>query len=188
MPGETALGYACSWGHLGVVKLLVDAGVDVNAVEHDPEDAFRNTALDCCSQQPEIGAFLRSVGAKRLAEMEGGAERWIEADERRHGETPPSNPGWSTDVGTHQRRSLVTLSYISGEHIEAGDRIRYHGDAGHVEFVATARTGDPAQDWFITEFPGGGVMIWAEGFGSVFLESDGIDDFLEFVSRAPSPG
>lgn len=71
--GETALGYACSWGHLAVVRLLVDAGVDVNAVEHDPEDEFRNTALDCCSQQPEIAAFLRSVGARRLSEMEGGA-------------------------------------------------------------------------------------------------------------------
>jgi uncharacterized protein len=71
--GETALSYACSWGHLAVVRLLVDAGVDVNAVEHDPDDGFRNTALDCCSQQPEIATFLRSVGAKRLAEMEGGA-------------------------------------------------------------------------------------------------------------------
>jgi ankyrin repeat protein len=73
--GETALGYACSWGHLAVVRLLVDAGVDVNALEHDPEDDLRNTALDCCSRQPEIAAFLRSVGAKHAAELKDGAQQ-----------------------------------------------------------------------------------------------------------------
>jgi len=72
--GETALGYACSWGHLAVAQLLVKAGADVNAVEHDPEDNFRNTALDCCAAHPEIGAFLRSVGAKRAVELEAGRE------------------------------------------------------------------------------------------------------------------
>ncbi len=71
--GETALGYACSWGHLPVVRLLVEAGADVNALEHDPEDYFQNTALDCCGDHPEISEFLRSVGAKRAAEMKGGA-------------------------------------------------------------------------------------------------------------------
>lgn len=71
--GETVLGYACSWGQLPVVRLLVDAGVDVNALEHDPEDAFCCTALDCCSRHPEIAAFLRSVGARHAAELKDGA-------------------------------------------------------------------------------------------------------------------
>jgi hypothetical protein len=73
--GETALGYAASWGHLPVVRLLVDAGVDVNALEHDQEDDLRNTALDCCSAHPEIASFLRSVGAKHAAELEDSAQR-----------------------------------------------------------------------------------------------------------------
>jgi Ankyrin repeats (3 copies) len=68
--GETALGYACSWGHLPVVRLLVAAGVDVNALEHDSEDDLRNTALDCCSRHPDIAAFLRSVGAKHAADLQ----------------------------------------------------------------------------------------------------------------------
>ena len=71
--GETALGYACSWGHLPVVQLLVAAGVDVNAVEHEAEDGWRNTALDCCAGHPEIAAYLRAVGAKHVGELEDGA-------------------------------------------------------------------------------------------------------------------
>jgi hypothetical protein len=30
-------------------------------MEHDPEDDFRNTALDCCSDKPEIEQYLRST-------------------------------------------------------------------------------------------------------------------------------
>jgi hypothetical protein len=82
---------------------------------------------------------------------------------------------------------MAALKYTAGEDIKAGDRIRYDGEVGHVEFLVTEKTGDPAQDWFMNEFPDGGVMIWAEGFGSVFLETDQIDDDLELVSRAPSP-
>jgi hypothetical protein len=72
--GETALGYACSWGHLEVVRLLVEAGANVNAMEHDPEDDFRNTALDCCRGKPEIEQYLRSKGALTIAEIERGGE------------------------------------------------------------------------------------------------------------------
>jgi len=28
-----------------------------------------------------------------------------------------------------------------------GDLITFHGDAGTVEFIVNAATGDPAQDW-----------------------------------------
>ena len=78
---------------------------------------------------------------------------------------------------------MKVLTYLSGEDIRAGDRIRFHGDAGHVEFVVTEKTGDPGQDWYIDEFPGGGAMIWAEGFGSVFLGLGDIDEDLELMSR-----
>jgi len=68
--GEVALGYACSWGQLGAVKLLVEAGADVNAVEEDPESGYRNTPLDCTHNYPEISAYLRSKGAKHLDELD----------------------------------------------------------------------------------------------------------------------
>jgi hypothetical protein len=52
-----------------------------------------------------------------------------------------------------------------------------------VDFIVVHRTGDHARDWYVDQFPGGGVMIDAEGFGSVFLHVTEIDDQLELVSR-----
>jgi len=77
--------------------------------------------------------------------------------------------------------------YQSDVEIKAGDRIKYHGDPGEVEFVVTEPTGDPALDWDLEDHPNGGVMITASGFGRVFLSAEGIpdDEDLEFVSRAP---
>lgn len=77
----------------------------------------------------------------------------------------------------------VRFSYPSGEVIQAGDRIKYHGESGQVEFVVSRPQGDPAHDWYLQEFPGGGIMIRAAGFGNVFLTETREDD-LEFVSRA----
>ena len=77
----------------------------------------------------------------------------------------------------------MSASYPSGEPIEAGDRIRYHGEQGYVEFVVAER-GDPAFDWYRDQFPGGGAMIVADGFGSVFLGVEDVGDgFLELVAR-----
>jgi hypothetical protein len=39
-------------------------------------------------------------------------------------------------------------------------------------------------DWYLDQFPGGGAMIKATGFGSVFLGVNDIDESLEFKSRA----
>jgi hypothetical protein len=66
--GELALGYACSWGHLDVVRVLVDAGAQVNAIEEDPETGYRCTPLDC-ARDPRIIEYLHSKGAKRLDEL-----------------------------------------------------------------------------------------------------------------------
>jgi ankyrin repeat protein len=68
--GELALGYACSWGQLEAVKLLVEAGAEVNAVEEDPTTGYRNTPLDCAHRTPEIVEYLRSRGAMHLEELE----------------------------------------------------------------------------------------------------------------------
>jgi hypothetical protein len=53
-----------------------------------------------------------------------------------------------------------------------------------VEFVIADATGDPSKDWYLEQFPGGGFMITAKGFGSVFLGEDDIDEDLAFVSRS----
>ena len=79
---------------------------------------------------------------------------------------------------------MSALSYMSGDEIKEGDRIRYHGEPGHVDFVVTQPSGDQARDWYLEQFPGGGLMIRAETFGSVFLTIADVDDQLELVSRA----
>lgn len=79
---------------------------------------------------------------------------------------------------------MTALAYWSGEEIRAGDQIRYHDQQGYVEFVVTTMSGDESLDWFLDQFPGGGAMVVAKGFGSVFLGVDELDDFLEFVARS----
>jgi hypothetical protein len=73
--------------------------------------------------------------------------------------------------------------YQSGEEIRDGDRILYHGESGYVEFVVSRRTDNPERDWFLDEF-GGGVMVNAETFGSVFIHEPHDDEDLELVARA----
>ena len=76
-----------------------------------------------------------------------------------------------------------TLRYTSGDEIRKGDRIRYDGDRGQVVFLATERLGDPAHDWYLDQFPGGGLMIEVEG-NNIFVGVADIDDELQLVSRA----
>lgn len=78
---------------------------------------------------------------------------------------------------------MKTLSYLSGETVNADDRITYHGEEGYVEFVVTGKTEDPEFDYYVKKFPSGGFMIKAAGFGRVFLTPDDIDEDLAFVSR-----
>jgi hypothetical protein len=80
----------------------------------------------------------------------------------------------------------MALVYESGEEIRKGDRIDYHREPGEVEFIVQNKSGDPTMDWYLEQFPGGGVMINAKGFGRVFLGGDDMDDFLEFRSRGES--
>jgi hypothetical protein len=71
--------------------------------------------------------------------------------------------------------------YLSGEEVKAGDRIRYHGEPGEVEFVVSEKTGDPHQDWYVDVF-GGGIMLKVSPFGTMFLDQS--DEDLELVARA----
>lgn len=80
----------------------------------------------------------------------------------------------------------MPLKYASGEEIQPGDRVRYHGEPGQVDFVA--KPDDPKTSYYIQQF-GSGCMITAQGFGAVFVIHPGQDEDLKFVSRGvPSSG
>jgi hypothetical protein len=74
----------------------------------------------------------------------------------------------------------MALTYASGDEIQAGDRVLYHGEPGQIEFIA--RPGD----WEFEQF-GGGCMILAPSFGRVFEFRPEEAEDLEFVSRAQEP-
>ena len=83
---------------------------------------------------------------------------------------------------------MTSFSYGTGQEMGVGDLVTYHGESGHVRFVVTGPTGGPSLDWYLGPFPGGGVMIEAEGFGSVFVRADDINEEVGFVSRAAGQG
>jgi hypothetical protein len=45
----------------------------------------------------------------------------------------------------------MPFTYQSGEEIQKGDCVLFHGEPGEIEFVADARIGDPAMDWYVEE-------------------------------------
>ena len=77
----------------------------------------------------------------------------------------------------------MKFTYSTGQEARTGDRIKYHGEMGTVEFVALGETNDPNIDWYIQQYPPGGIMISAESFGSVFLPVGDEHEDLDFVSR-----
>ena len=69
--GEHALGFATAWNHLKTIKVLLDAGTDINQYEYNAysEETFTLTALDCASHHKTY-CYLRSRGAKHFGELE----------------------------------------------------------------------------------------------------------------------
>ena len=45
----------------------------------------------------------------------------------------------------------MSLRYQTGEEIERGDRVTYGGNAGVVELVVEALTGEPEEDWLFRD-------------------------------------
>jgi hypothetical protein len=43
----------------------------------------------------------------------------------------------------------MIFRYQTGEEIEKGDRVLFHGEPAEIEFLAAVPTGDPAFDWYI---------------------------------------
>ena len=78
------------------------------------------------------------------------------------------------------------LKYRSGEDIQQGDRVRFHGNMAEIEFVASdPNDPDPAVAWHVKEFGGGIMVLDPKASGRTFIPRDQIDDYkdLELVSR-----
>jgi len=63
---EVPLGYATAWGNFESVRILVEAGANVNAIEGID---VKTTPLDCSWDKPEIKEYLRQHGAKYYKEL-----------------------------------------------------------------------------------------------------------------------
>jgi hypothetical protein len=77
----------------------------------------------------------------------------------------------------------MALRYQTGEEIRRGDRVTYGGNAGTIELVVEALTGQAEEDWLF-ETNGAGVMV-AEPkvFGRVYLHDPHDEEDLLFVGR-----
>ena len=78
----------------------------------------------------------------------------------------------------------MALRYQTGEEIHRGDRVTFCGNAGVIELVVGALTGEPEEDWLL-ETNGAGIMV-AEPkvFGRVYLHDPHEEEDLCFVGRA----
>jgi hypothetical protein len=71
--------------------------------------------------------------------------------------------------------------FESGEEIRTGDRVIVCGEPGEIEVVA-----DPIlhpDDWLVTEYGGGVMIVEPKVFGRLFIAKPNEDEDLEFVSR-----
>ena len=76
--------------------------------------------------------------------------------------------------------------YQSGEAINMGDRVKYHGEPGEVEFVAEKIVGDDAIDWYVREQGGGVMILEPKHFGRVFVHDTEDEEDLVLIARASS--
>jgi len=78
-----------------------------------------------------------------------------------------------------------TGCYRTGEAVEPGDVVEYLGEKCTVEFsIFEPVEGDEAMNWFLTEFPGGGVMLESPSCGRVFIGQDALrSETVRLVER-----
>ncbi len=77
----------------------------------------------------------------------------------------------------------MAFVYQSGETVQKGDRITYHGELGNVDFLADPLSPTPETDWYVEEFGGGVMIIVPDHMGSVFIHDPATEEDLEFVGR-----
>jgi hypothetical protein len=78
------------------------------------------------------------------------------------------------------------MKYLSGETIMKGDRVRFHGNPGTVEFVAdNSNDPDPAVAWHARDSSGGIMILDPAVSGRTFIPQDALGGYedLEFVER-----
>jgi hypothetical protein len=76
--------------------------------------------------------------------------------------------------------------YQSGEPIQKGDRVLFHGEPGEIEFVVGKLVGEPAMDWYMEEYRGGVMVLEPKSFGRAFLHHTEEAEDLVLVSRGPT--
>ncbi|HKD79526.1 MAG TPA: hypothetical protein VKH81_07510 [Candidatus Angelobacter sp.] len=81
--------------------------------------------------------------------------------------------------------AIIFLKYCSGEEIQKGDHVLFHGNPAEVELVA-CDPNDPEAAWHVQEFGGGVVILDPMVSCRTFIPAGQLDEYedLEFVSRA----
>lgn len=77
----------------------------------------------------------------------------------------------------------MALTYGTGEEIEKGDRVLFHGEPGEIELVADPAVANPETDWYVQEYGGGVLILEPKCFGRAFLPEPQTAEDLEFVAR-----
>jgi hypothetical protein len=77
----------------------------------------------------------------------------------------------------------LPFKYQSGQEIKRGDRVLFHGEPGHVEFIADPTQRNEETDWFVQEYGGGVMVIEPKFFGRAFLTRTEDAEDLILVSR-----
>jgi hypothetical protein len=78
----------------------------------------------------------------------------------------------------------LSFRYQSGEGIQKGDRVLFHGEPGYIEFVADPANKDPETEWYVKEYGGGVMVVEPKFFGRAFLLNSEDAEDLTFVSRS----
>jgi hypothetical protein len=77
----------------------------------------------------------------------------------------------------------MALRYASGEDIMAGDRVRYFGEPGEVEFVIELGAAEPQTNWYLETQGPGAMILEPKVFGRVYLTDTAADEKLVLVAR-----
>ena len=75
----------------------------------------------------------------------------------------------------------MALQYASGQPIMAGDRVRYDGELGAVEFVVDQASSGSETEWYLRTLGPGVMVAEPKVFGHVYVTE--LDERLAFVAR-----